>query len=159
MLQKIFFRITLIVALVAAFFSCDELPCEDSDGAQANLSFFTLERGGLADTLIDSLTVIMLNDTLPPYDAYFFQSATSNISVPLSITDDSTTMIFMYKDSIADTIVFRYSRFMNLPSHECGFVTFFELEDVATSSNRLDSAWISKSTVEHGESENVKIYF
>lgn len=158
MLQRIFIKILFWTALALAFLSCDELPCEDSDGAQANLSFFTIERGGLSDTLIDSLTVILLNDETNPY-GIFYQASTKKISVPLSLMEDTTTMIFRYKDLVADTLIFRYNRFMNLPSHECGFDTFFEINDIATSSNRLDSAWISKSTVEHGEIENVKIYF
>ncbi|MDA3879251.1 MAG: DUF6452 family protein [Prolixibacteraceae bacterium] len=158
MLQKILLKILFWTAAALAFLSCDELPCEDPDGAQANLSFFTIERGGLSDTLIDSLTVILLNDETNPY-GIFYKTVTNKISVPLSLNEDTTTMIFLYKDSIADTLIFRYSRFMNLPSHECGFVTFFEINDIATSSNRLDSAWISKSTVENGEFENVKIYF
>jgi len=145
-------------ALFAAFFSCDELPCEDEDGVQANLTFHTIERGGLSDTLIDSLTIILLTDTLPN-QGFFYQSKTNNVKFPLSIHSDTTSVVFLYKDSIADTINFHYDRYMNLPSHACGFTTFFDISEVKTSSNKLDSAWVSKNIVEYGELENVKIYF
>jgi hypothetical protein len=158
MIAKKIFSILIWTALIIAFFACDELPCEDDDGVQANLTFHVIERGSLSDTLIDSLTVIMLTDSLPN-PAYFYQSKTNNVKFPLSIHSDTTSVVFLYKDSIADTLNFYYDRFMNLPSHACGFTTFFDISEISTSSNRLDSAWVSKNIVEYGELENVKIYF
>ncbi|MCF8363354.1 MAG: hypothetical protein K9G70_12110 [Prolixibacteraceae bacterium] len=158
MIVKKIFSILIWPALLVAFFSCDELPCEDEGGVQANLTFHVIERGSLSDTIIDSLTVIMLTDTLPALE-FFYQSKTNNVRFPLSIHSDTTSVVFLYKDSIADTLNFYYDRVMNLPSHACGFTTFFDISEVSTSSNRIDSAWVSKNIVEYGELENVKIYF
>jgi hypothetical protein len=158
MIVKKIFNFLIWPVLIVAFFSCDELPCEDEDGVQANLTFHIIERGSLSDTLIDSLTIIMLTDTLPN-QGLFYQSKTNSVQFPLSIHSDTTSVVFLYKDSIADTINFYHDRFMNLPSHACGFTTFFDISKVNTSSNKLDSAWVSKNIVEYGELENVKIYF
>lgn len=137
--------------------ACDELPCEDTDGVQVNLGFYKIDGSLLSDTTIDTLTLQLYNEIDSPYTESFFNTQT--LSFPLSQLADTSTIIFMYKDSVYDTLIFRYEKSLILENHKCGFETFFEISNITTTSNRLDSVWVRKNLVEYGDEENVKLYF
>lgn len=137
--------------------SCDELPCPDSNGVNLNLGFYTFDGRILADTTIDTINVILLNHTEDMFNEKL--TRVQHFSFPLSMIADSSTIILIYKDSMSDTITFYYDKLLTLESHKCGFDNFFDINDIKASNNRLDSVWIRKDLVEYGEEENVKVYY
>ena len=157
MKRKWIYRISWAALLFILFMACDELPCEDTNGVQVNLGFYTLNGTSLSDTTIDTLTLQLYNEIDTPYTESYIKTHT--LSFPLSQLVDTSTIIFMYKDSVFDTIIFHYDRSLILENHQCGFETFFEINNITTTSNRLDSVWVRKNLVEYGDEENVKIYF
>jgi hypothetical protein len=151
----IFILISLIVLFI---YSCDAPPCEDSDGVNVNIGFYKFDGKALKDTLIDSLNIFLKNDSL----THFWDGTkikTDSVDLPLSMLTDSSTFIFRFDSSVYDTITFRYTQYLKLVSHECGFVNFFNITSCETTTNRIDSVWIRKDLVEYGNEENVKIYF
>jgi hypothetical protein len=150
--------ILLIFLIPLMIYSCDIPPCEDSDGVQMNIGFYHFDEEILKDTLIDSLNIYLLNDSLSLFQVGTHKK-TGNVSLPLSMIADSSAFIFQF-DSIAyDTLIFRYTSNLKLVSHECGFVFFYTISDCENTTNRIDSVWIRKDLVEYGTEENIKIYF
>jgi hypothetical protein len=153
--KQLFFFISLIILFI---YSCDAPPCEDSDGVMVNIGFYQFDGKALKDTLIDSLNIFLKNDSL----THFWDGTkikTDSVDLPLSMLTDSSTFIFRFDSSVNDTITFRYTQYLKLVSHECGFANFFNITGCETTTNRIDSVWIRKDLVEYGNEENVKIYF
>lgn len=146
------------MAIFTLFMACDELPCADTDGVQVNLGLYKFDGTTLADTTIDTLTLKLYNNIDSPYTENYTKGV-QTLSFPLSQLADSSIVIFMYKDSVYDTLIFRYDKSLILENHQCGFETFFEINNITSTSNRLDSLWVRKNWVEYGDEENVKIYF
>jgi hypothetical protein len=153
--NQLFFLIPLIIIFI---YSCDTPPCEDSDGVKVNLGFYYFDGKALKDTLINSLNIYLKNDSA----SHFYDGTkmkTGSVALPLSMITDSSTFIFRFDASVNDTITFRYTQYLKLVSHECGFVNFFKISGCETTTNRIDSVWIRKDLVEYGNEENIKIYF
>jgi hypothetical protein len=151
----LFFLISLIIIFI---YSCEAPPCEDTNGVKAKLGFYHFDGNALKDTLIDSVNIYLKNDSL----THFFngtKTKTGSISLPLSMITDSSTFIFKFGSSATDTLTFRYTQYLKLVSHQCGFVNFFTITNYKTTTNRIDSVWVRKDLVEYGTEENVKIYF
>jgi len=148
----------LLFLTVVSFYSCDAPPCEDSDGVKANLGFYSFEGNVLQDKLIDSLCILLKNDS----STLFFDGTkleTGSIALPLSTIADSSTFIFKFGSASTDTLTFRYTQYLKLISHECGFACYFNITSYETTNNQIDSVWIRKDLIEYGDEENIKIYF
>ena len=87
------------------------------------------------------------------------QGATNILALPLSMIVDSSTYIFDFGTKSFDTLTLKYSQYIHLESHECGFVNFYNIESYKITNNQIDSIWIRKDLVEYGDEENIKIYY
>jgi hypothetical protein len=153
--NRIFFILSLIILII---YSCDAPPCEDSNGVKVNIGFYHFNGTSLKDTLIDSLNITLKNDSATLF-LNGTKTKTGNVAFPLSMIADSSTFVFQF-DSIAyDTLTIRYTQYLKLVSHQCGFVNFFNITSYKNTTNRIDSLWIRKDLVEYGTEENIKIYF
>lgn len=152
---KNFIRLIIIIVAVS---SCTADPCEYPDGVRANIGFYTFDGKSLQDTLIDSLKVYLLNDSLTVfYDGKSKEIKT--IALPLSMISDTSSFIMEFESGIKDTLTFVYTQYLKLVSHECGFVNYYNITNYEVSNNLIDSLWIRKDLVEYGNEENIKIYF
>ena len=133
------------------------LPCLEYDGVQLNSGFYKIENAIVQDTTIDSLIVYPLNSETAYYNG--IARRPSGLSFPLQVDNDTTSYVLNLDSLVYDTITFIYTRELVLESHECGFETFFHLQELRYTCNRIDSVWIRKELVEYGEVENVKISF
>jgi hypothetical protein len=138
--------------------ACDELPCDYTDGVNVYVGFYQYDGITLADTLIDSLVVYLMNDPESSYTDSM-DDDTQSISFPLSMINDTSTVILKIGSFSADTIIFYYNKSLNLLSHTCGFVNFFEITNINTTNNQLDSIWIRDELINYDDDENIKIYF
>lgn len=149
---------SFIGLLLASVFACAPTPCDDANGVQVNLGFYLYDGVQLTDTLIDSLVVYTMNDLETPYyDGT--KTKISSIALPLSMISDTSAFVFQFDSLHIDTIEFYYTQYTRLVSHECGFVNFYNITNVTTTLNLIDSVWVRKNLVEYGDEENVKIYF
>lgn len=153
--NRIFFLTALILLLI---YSCEAPPCADSYGVRVNVGFYHFDGNALKDTLIDSLKIYLKNDS----STLFFNGMTTrtdSIALPLSMLADSSTFVFQFDSLATDTLTFKYTQYLKLVSHECGFVNFFNITSLETTNHRIDSVWVRKTLVEYGTNENIKIYF
>ncbi|MDA3929137.1 MAG: DUF6452 family protein [Prolixibacteraceae bacterium] len=154
--QKNSFFILLAIAFL--LIACDELPCDDKDGVQLNAGFYTYDGVNYADTSINSPTIHLINSDSTSY----IDSYTSEIhlfSFPLSFIADSSTIVLEFQESVFDTVTIYYNTNIHLENHQCGFAYYFDIREIQSTNNLLDSVWISKKLVEYGDNENIKIYF
>lgn len=163
---RIIFKNTAIVALLSLFiYACDAPPCDDPDGVQVNMGFYYSDGNSLKDTLIDTLNVFLYKKNFSSEDDHIImyssniQGATSTLALPLSMIVDSSTFIFDFGTESFDTLTLKYSQYIHLESHECGFVNFYNIESYKITNNQIDSIWIRKDLVEYGDEENIKIYY
>ncbi len=152
---KIFILVFISVFLT---YSCIIDPCKYPDGVKANIGFYKFNGNVLKDTLIDSLQVVLFNET---NDLYFdgINTKVKSVSLPLSMINNSSTFIFRFDNSAQDTLTLHYDQYLQMVSHECGFVNFYNILNYEMTNNNIDSIWIRKELVEYGEEENIKIYF
>ncbi|HKM93276.1 MAG TPA: DUF6452 family protein [Prolixibacteraceae bacterium] len=148
----------IVLLLIAGFFSCDELPCEYPDGVNLVAGFFKYNETNIVAMPLDSFSVIILNDSIPPYED-FYKNKQNTIQFPLSILSDTSVVVLKYNDGICDTLNFYYSRSLVLINHQCGFDTFFDIDTVIHTYYKIESVWLSKSLVDYSNAENIKIYF
>ena len=149
----------LFLFIVFIFFvmACSKPPCEESGSVQLNANFYRNDNNTVKDTLVDSVSLVLGIglDTV----VYEENSAkTKSLSFPLSMNSDTSTVVVVFDQEVADTLTFVVKRDLRMVSHECGFVYYFEIETVETTNNRIKSVWVSKELVEYGTKENIKIY-
>jgi hypothetical protein len=150
-----FFLTSLIIIFLC---SCEPPPCADSNGVKVNIGFYHFNGISLKDTLIDSLNITLKNDSA----TLFFngiKTKAGSVALPLSMNADSSSFILQFDSVAYDTLTIRYSHYLKLVSHQCGFVDFFDITSYKNTTNRIDSLWIRKDLVEYGTEENIKIYF
>lgn len=149
---------SVILVLITINTACEELPCPNNNGIQVNMGIYKIENNRINEYPIDSFRIEYLFVTDTTYTEYYKQN-TQTISLPLSQLSDTSGFVIKYKNSLHDTIMFISERTVKLISHECGFDTFFELKNINTTSNFLDSAWIKRETIDYESRENVLLYF
>ncbi|HNZ71254.1 MAG TPA: DUF6452 family protein [Prolixibacteraceae bacterium] len=149
----------LILAVVLFVASCDPYsPCEDTDGVQANLGFYSFNGKTLADTSLASLKIYAIDGDSSVFIREYTQKV-NKIAVPLSMVADTSVVCITYGKGSPDTLKFYYTQFTRLVSHECGFANFYTLTGIETTTHLIDSVKIRKYLVEYGDEENIKIYF
>ena len=158
MIKKNSFYLSVLVLLVGLF-SCETPPpCDDANGVQVNLGFYSYQGTTLKDTLIDSLVIFAIDNQPVLYsDGTGLKKSSQPLN--LSMLSDTSVFIFQFGTDATDTIEFYYTQYTRLVSHECGFVNFYDLTGIKTTNNLIDSVWVRKDLVEFGDEENVKIYF
>ncbi|HNW50253.1 MAG TPA: DUF6452 family protein [Prolixibacteraceae bacterium] len=152
-------RILFLLWCAVIFFnSCTNPPCENTAGVKVNLGFYHFNGKTLKDTLIDSLSIYLVNGSSTLY-RNGTEGEIDTISLPLSIVNDSSAFVFQFRSKERDTLTFRYTQYLKLVSHECGFVTYYNITGCETTRHQIDSVWVRKDLVEYGDDENIKIYF
>ncbi len=135
--------------------------CEDIATVPVRIGFF--EDNNTDDPIavsLDSLTVYGLgNDSL----IYNNRPNVAQIELPLNSQQDSCAFIFILPQAPSeflqlDTIWFYYDRKATLISMECGFSTFYELNDISYSKNRIDSISLDNLNVRNTLDEHIKIF-
>jgi len=142
----------------------NEEVCEDIATVPIRIGFFETEEETSSDEpapiTLDSLTVFGLgNDSL----IYNNRFSVSQIELPLDSQRDSCAFIFVFPQDPSlslqhDTIWFYYQRKPTLISMECGFSTFYELKEVASSQNKIDSLSLDNVNIRNTLDEHIKIF-
>jgi len=143
-----------IIALLLAFSSCDENLCEESTDVNFILGFYTIEDDRVIDSIVSNLTIygIGREDSL-----LYNQVVARKITLPLSPTSDTSRFILRINET-EDVCVFTYTRFVRLISHDCGFITEYDILGFDHTNNNIDSVAIIQSTVTNFEEEHIKIF-
>jgi hypothetical protein len=167
---KIFFTFFILITL---FYCCRDEVCTSSMNSKVNINFYT-NKSKAKSIPVFSAYGIGRSDSL----LYKNKTKISSIGLPLDQNNDESKFI-MYMTLVTDTIfkpdtniidslvlktfidtmVIHYSRKIEMISPECGFVTIFELNNILTSHNAIDSCLIKLPTINiDNNEENVKIF-
>jgi len=106
---------------------------------------------GATITGIVTIADTMLTDTL-------FNQAQSYMSVPLSYTD-RTTYVMHYSETLRDTIQLTHKNIPFVSDIECGSMMFYKVEQVAYTTNVLDSVTLVNPDINNEEKKNFNIYY
>jgi len=173
--------IFLSIGLPLSFPSCSkENLCLFDTIAYMKISFYSLDEdeGEFVETPVDTFSAA---GVLPGSLIYFYNAKTrlSDISLPLSNLSDTTRYIFSFNseqmfidtltddttftyDPILDTIDFVYLRQLYMITPVCGFGYNYELEEVFSTDNFVDSTRINYPQVllkSQGDAENIQLFY
>jgi hypothetical protein len=146
--------ITGIIALILTGGSCNQNLCEESTDVNFIIGFYTIDDGKARDSIVNNLTVygVGREDSL-----LYNQSIARKITLPLSLVSDTSRFIIQI-DGSQDLCVIEYTRFVRLISHDCGFITEFDIQDFKYTKTNIDSVSIIQSKVTNFEEEHIKIF-
>lgn len=138
------------------FFSCREEECDQTLRTEAVFSFLTIQPEGPIDTALPVLTVY--GETRKDSLLYDSASTIEQVSLPLDPSRDYSRFVFQ-TDSLSDTVELTYNRHQKFLSHECGFITEYEIQQAATTNHHFDSIATVKPYVNINEDEtHINIY-
>jgi len=146
-------KVVLVVFLVL-FQGCDEELCEDIAENPLRIGFYMLEDGQPMPHGVDSLSVIGLG-----HDVFLYENQynVSMVEIPLDVSADSCGFVFTLPPDKKDTLKVYYERNLTLTSVECGFVTFFEIDDLEVTYNRIQSYSVEEYNVTDDDEEHIQI--
>ena len=142
--------------MLLLIFSCREEECDQTLRTQVVFSFLTIQPEGPVDTALPVLTVY--GETRKDSLLYDSASTIEQVSLPLDPSRDYSRFVFQ-TDSLSDTVELTYNRHQKFLSHECGFITEFEIQQAATTHHHFDSIAIVKPQVNINDNEtHINIY-
>jgi hypothetical protein len=149
----------LLIISTALFFSgisCTKESCDQETDALMNAVFYSSQAEEENEKInIDSLDIYALNIT----DSLIYSMVTlSEVALPLNPSSSSCSFVFV-NGGRADTIDIFYNSSLQLLSMACGYVYFYEIEDIQHTGNDISYISIINKTVNPGEQENIQIYF
>lgn len=154
-LLTILFSLCMVCCLMP---SCGERDCSLSTTSYARFDFLDSKThktvslvNGATITGIVTIADTMLTDTL-------FNQAQSYMSVPLSYTD-RTTYVMHYSETLRDTIQLTHKNIPFVSDIECGSMMFYKVEQVAYTTNVLDSVTLVNPDINNEEKKNFNIYY
>lgn len=155
-MNRILLTSAILLLLLGTVTSCEEGPgCQLSTEAPLRAGFY----GIIDDTLeIDTVTGSFSVTGIGTTDTLISSRNENSILLTLNPFTDSSAFIFEWELAV-DTLIFRYERSMQLLSEECGFITKFEVNDVKSTYNLIDSVALIENTVNTENERHLKIYF
>ena len=143
-----------IIILMVALVSCNLNLCEESTDVNFILGFYTVDEEIERDSVVYDLTIygVGREDSLL-YD----HGAARKITLPLDMTSDTSRFVINI-GGIQDVCTITCTRFVRLLSHDCGFITEFEILDFNHTTVNIDSVAIIQPKVTNFEEEHVKIF-
>lgn len=138
--------------------SCGEGSCDGNTSAVPLAWFY--ESGTTQRVTVGNVTV---NAIGAPGDTILIKNGTVNeLHLPLRVSTDRTLwrFTFMTTDSIfvSDTITIEYEPRQYFASIECGAMYIFDIRQVSTTHNLIDSVTVPQPHVTHVEQVNLRIH-
>ncbi len=155
LMHKMLLYSFFIISVFLAFVACESSDiCRESTDTPLRIGFYSSDDGAEM-VIIDSITVFGIGreDTL----IYNNARNVSRVEVPLNVSKDTTSIGFLLRETI-DTLTVIYNREINLISIGCGFVSFFDIEDISYTTNEFNSIYIENNSVRNDINEHFKIY-
>ena len=144
----------IALCTVIYFTSCDERVCEEDTDVYLNAGFYTMSSGFQRDSIVQDLTLYGAgrSDSLI-YD----QSTRQKIYLPLSKHSDTSRFILQIA-GIQDELTLISTRKLKLISHECGFITEYDIQEIQSTTINIDSAIVVQHIVTNFDEEHIKIF-
>lgn len=157
--MKRLFPILLLAVLLTNVVSCNDNSCYDNGSSLPLVRFYMSG----SDKNI-SLSGVTLKGVGAPNDSALTDEKTlSEAFLPLRATMNTTQWVVEVAvtngSTVSDTITLDYKSTPYFASSECGAMFSFELNNVTTTHNVIDSVVIRQKNVTNVKTENLRIYF
>ena len=154
-LKKYYCGISIGIFVLFMIHGCNETECSESKTTILWANFYNSDLSMHSDTLaVYGLNInSMLIDT----------SVMKNISLPLKLTESSTSFVFDFfskNDELRakDTILFIHKNSEHFISEACGCVMFFSIDTIIHTKHKIDSIAIRNKNITNEEQENIQIF-
>lgn len=156
--MKEFFKYFICIALTLAMLSgCGDGSCYDNGSAVPMARFYA--SGTTTQLSVRQLTVTAIG---APGDSLLVNNETvSELHLPLRASTTSTQwrLTFTADDlTLTDTVTIDYQPVEYFASVECGAMYYFDITDVTTTHNVIDSITVPLPHVTHVDQLNLRIY-
>ena len=156
--------IAILVFAWGVLFSCtNQDVCEDAASIPVRVGFYQTdpESEEPLSYAIDSVSVSGINN-----DSLIYDNALNvgRVEMPLDPSRDSCGFVIVFPPvenldlPLRDTLWFFYERKPNLISTECGFVNFYEIDELKYTTHRIDTMEIENTSVTNGLDEHIKAF-
>ncbi len=147
------FFVMLAVALILLSCESSEI-CRENTETPIRMGFYNEDEDTEVAT-IDSLSVFGVGRE----DSLIYNNAknVSSVELPLNITEDTTAFVFVFPGN-NDTITISYERNVTLISLGCGFVTFFDINEIDFTKNEIVNIFIENEKIRNDLNEHLKIF-
>ena len=147
-----------LLALFLPLEGCGEGSCDDN-GSAVPLAWF-YGSGTTKQVTVGNVTVYAIG---APGDTVLVNNQSVNeLSLPLRVSTDRTQwcLTFMTTDSlfVTDTLTLAYRPIEYFASVECGTMYIFDLQQVTSTHNVIDSVLVTQPHVTNVEQVNLRIY-
>lgn len=152
------YSIAVVMFLTIAFCAActDDEVCEEVTANDLRIGFYIAGQDTETRAVFGSLTVFALEN--PDSLIYNRQNNVSVIELPLNPHRNQCTFVLDF-NFVTDTIRLEYTREEHLISVECGFTMFFNIYEVAYTTNLIESLIQTNTYVTNSFDEHFKVYF
>lgn len=152
-----------LLAFMICVGACSSDECLGNKNSLPLAGFYSSEEKP-ASISIDSVSIFGIG---APGDSVLHDSVRSlkETYLPFRIDSERTTYVIRYLQGllgqyrVADTITFDYAIKPMFVSSACGVVYEYEMRDIVTTHNIIDSVVCPNGVITNANSENIKIYF
>lgn len=149
----------LLAILLSIVVSCNDNSCYDNGSSLPLVRFY--KSGSDKNITVSNVTLKGLG--APNDSAYTEDKTISEAFLPLRATMNTTQWVVEVAvtngSTVSDTITLDYKSTPYFASAECGAMFSFELNNVTTTHNVIDSVVIRQKNVTNIKTENLRIYF
>ncbi len=151
-------HILLLAAAVFVTVACNDDSCYDNGNSLPLVRFYMSDSGAV------TLSGVTLRGIDAPDDSvYVDNESLSETYMPLRATTNTTQWIIQVattdSTSVTDTLTINYTPVPYFAGSECGAMYMFELDDVYSTDNGIDSVVVMKNEVTNVSQEILRIYF
>lgn len=149
-----------ILFVITGIIACDKgYDCSLNNTAYNKLGFYTKSEG--TESTYNHPGPLNISLMIYGKDSLMINHLTdaSEISLPMSYTQDYDTIILHYEDNFNDSLFVRHTNSAYYQSMECGTLIQHKIEEIHSTNVWIDSIAITNQNVNFNGNENIKIYF
>lgn len=157
-MMKTFFTIVASCFLMLAVTACGDGSCYDNGNSLPLVRFYMSGSGSV------TVSGLSMRGVDAPGDSLLINNESlSETYLPLRATKSSTQWIIQLMatdhSTVADTLTINYDSTPYFASAECGAMFSFDIKNVSTTHNIIDSVVVKQSRVTNVNQETMRIYF
>ncbi len=148
-------RLLPVYVVLLFITSCTfERPCDEQVEFPVNTGFYFMDDSEMRDTVLEGISLFGIGRE----DSLLYDSdTTAGISFRLSPFTDSSSMILSY-GTLYDTLDFYYERELRMLSPECGFAFLFDIKELQSTGNFIDSVSLLDNKLQSIDAEHLQIF-
>ena len=155
-IKKYGFVLFITVIIIVVYFpSCNfERACDKPTKFPVQTKFYNSNSSTLRDTVLKDVSLYGVGRE----DSLIYNDIDTNrLNYRLSPFSE-TTKIILNAFSKTDTLIFSYTRHLELVSQTCGFAMFFDIKEITFSGSLIDSVHLIEPTLDASKEEHLQVF-